>query len=137
MDGVGSMDAAAGSGSGAGDVVDPGLQRRGNVEVDEAGGEDHGIGGEKLVEHGVGNADDLGLAGSAGLGRRVDARCVVRVDMRQRIGDQIAHDKRVGRIGGNELLGEIGGDAGRVRSVAARAGRNEKNRHGGVPLGLD
>ena len=88
-------------------MIDPRLQGRGDVEVDEAGGEDHRVGGEQLVERDVGNADRFGLARGAGFGRRVDACGIVGIDVRQRVGDEIAHDKRVRRIGGKQLIDKL------------------------------
>ncbi|CDX24256.1 conserved hypothetical protein [Mesorhizobium sp. ORS 3324] len=120
-----------------GDVVDPRLQRRGDVEVDEAGGEDDRVSRKQLFKHGVGHADHLGLALAARLGGRVDAGRIVGVDMRQWVGDEVAHDQLGRRVGGKQFLRQIGGDTSRVRSSAARAGGNKQNRHGGVPLGLD
>jgi len=69
----------------------------------------------------------------AGFDRRIDAGRIIGIDMRQRVGDEIAHHKRRRRIGGKQLFSEFSGDAGRVRGVAARAGRNEKDGHGGSP----
>ncbi len=117
--------------AGTGDVVDPGFQGRRDAEVDKAGGENDGVGRKQLIQHAVGNADDLGLALGAGFDGRIDAGRIVRIDMRQRLCHEIAYDQLGRGIGGKQFLGKFGGDVGRMRGGAARAGGDKKDGHGG------
>lgn len=104
----------------AGDVVDPRLQAGIDVEVDEAGADDDGVGGQKLCNELVGIIGCNRFFSRALIGCLADCGCLDGVEMWDRVSCEIAVDKGVGSRLGLQLAGELTGEL--VRNRFRRAG---------------
>ncbi|EGE60043.1 hypothetical protein RHECNPAF_1740054 [Rhizobium etli CNPAF512] len=123
--------------AGAGDVVDPGLQRGIDAEVDEAGADDDRVGVQQFVDELVRGLDGGDFFGRAGFRRLADGGGEEVIDVRQRIGGEVAADDDAARLLVLQLFGEIDGDRGRER-LGTRAGRQKKDgRHAAFPFELN
>ncbi|QTK78917.1 hypothetical protein AT6N2_C1127 [Agrobacterium tumefaciens] len=113
--------------AGAGDVVDPRLQAGIDVEVDEPGADDDGVGRQKLGNQLVGIVGGNRFFSRALVRCLADGRSLDGVEMRDWISRQIAVDERVRSRLGFQLARQFTGELVGNRLVATWAGSDEQN----------
>ncbi|MNE45318.1 hypothetical protein D3C80_1395960 [compost metagenome] len=113
--------------AGAGNVVDPALQLRVDVEVDQASCQHDSVGGQQFGSELVRQFGGSRFLGITLVSRLADSRGRYGVEMGNRILTKVVTDNSCASVLRLQLIDEFVGDLGREGFVAARAGGDEKN----------
>jgi len=112
--------------AGAGDVVDPGLERGGNREIVHRHGKDDDVRGLDLFDEGVGQRGGLPLGGAARGSRCHRGRERGQAQMRHAVRRQLTLHHGGAGMGLAPAIDELAGDQAGLRAIAEQAGGNEE-----------
>ncbi|KGQ02316.1 hypothetical protein BBAD15_g12474 [Beauveria bassiana D1-5] len=115
--------------AGAGDMIQIGLELRRQVEVVDRHGEHDTVGLHQLGHQGIAAFDDALLLDAAGVGRREQGAGGRAVEVRQRLGADIANGDDGGRIGLLDAGDQVVGQLLAVRTLAQNRGQDDKGLH--------